>query len=281
MLQPLSLASLLFTGLVLVIVTTISAPMVVYAANIKGTPGDDILNGTPKTDIIKGFEGNDKLFGEAGNDGLDGGRGDDEMYGGDGKDRIKDGNDEPPGDEADYGNKVYGGSGNDNIDVGIDQMRSDFYYVYGEDGSDYIKVVSNADIHGGSGNDIVYCTALNECIINGDGGDDEIHAEILDVGSSVSGGSGNDKLYVKAGGGFQSGDDGNDYILVIGGGGDLHGGEGDDVLEASAGGNFYNGGPGADTFNCSPGTGDRVEDYNPEEGDKIVNIEDCETVEGT
>jgi hypothetical protein len=109
----------------------------------------------------------------------------------------------------------------------------------------------------------------------GDEGDDEIHAKILDVGSSVSGGSRNEELYVDGGGGTQSGDDGNDYILVESGGGDLHGGE-EDVLEASAGDNFYNGGPGADTFNCSPGPGDIVEDFNYEEGDTASA--DCETV---
>jgi hypothetical protein len=39
---------------------------------------------------------------------------------------------------------VYGGSGNDNIDVGIDYTLADFYYVYGEDGADYINVVCMA-----------------------------------------------------------------------------------------------------------------------------------------
>ncbi len=54
----------------------------------------------------------------------------------------------------------------------------------------------------------------------------------------------------------------------------LSGGDGDDYLEK---GRYYNGGRGADTFNCSPDSHDIIEDYNPEEGDKIVNVEDCET----
>jgi Ca2+-binding RTX toxin-like protein len=271
----LAVALAIFTGLIVLMMP--SATVLVFAANIDGTSGDDTLNGTPEADTINSFDGNDIIFGEGGDDTLDGDKGDDEIHGGDGNDEIKDGNDEPPGDEADYGNKVYGGSGGDNIDIGIDYTRSDFYYVYGEDGADYIEVVSNAAIQGGPEDDTIYCTALNECAINGDEGNDEIHAEIFDVGSSVSGGSGNDELYVDEGGGYQNGDDGNDYLLVISGGGDLHGGEGDDVLEASAGDNFYNGGHGADTFNCSPGPGDIVEDFNYEEGDTASA--DCETVE--
>jgi Ca2+-binding RTX toxin-like protein len=251
----------------------------VFAANIDGTAGDDTLNGTDEADTINGFEGNDIIFGEGGDDTLDGGKGDDEIRGGDGIDEIKDGNSDPLTGDADYGNKVYGGSGNDNIDVGIDYTRSDFYYVYGEDGADYIEVVSNAFIRGGPDDDTIYCTALNECPINGDEGNDEIHVQLYDVGTAVYGGSGNDEIYFNGGGGTQYGDDGNDYVFVDGGGGDLKGGEGDDILEASGGSNFYNGGLGADNFKCSPGSDDIVEDYNPGEGD-IVSAS-CETVQGT
>jgi hypothetical protein len=251
----------------------------VFAANIDGTAGDDTLNGTDEADTINGFEGNDIIFGEGGDDTLDGGKGDDEIRGGDGIDEIKDGNSDPLTGDADYGNKVYGGSGNDNIDVGIDYTRSDFYYVYGEYGADYIEVVSNAFIRGGPDDDTIYCTALNECPINGDEGNDEIHVQLYDVGTAVYGGSGNDEIYFNGGGGTQYGDDGNDYVFVDGGGGDLKGGEGDDILEASGGSNFYNGGLGADNFKCSPGPGDVVEDYNPGEGDTVSA--NCETVEGT
>jgi hypothetical protein len=265
-----------FTGLIVVMVTMPSAPVLVsvLADNIQGTPGDDTLNGTPEADTINGFEGNDKLFGEAGDDILDGGKGDDEIHGGDGNDEIKDGNDDPPyGETVDYYNKVYGGSGNDNIDVGIDYTRNDFYYVYGEDGADYIEVVSNADIHGGPDDDTIYCTGY-ECSISGDEGDDEIHVQLYDVGSAVYGGSGNDKVFGK--GYYVNGDEGNDY-LSLDSAEELNGGEGDDVLEVLSSGEFYNGGPGADNFKCSPGPYDVVEDYNPQEGDTVSA--DCETVE--
>jgi hemolysin type calcium-binding protein len=258
-----------------------SAPVLVVfvlADNIQGTSGDDTLNGTDEADTINGLDGNDLIYGEGGDDTLDGGKGDDEIYGGDGNDEIKDGNDDSPyGEIVDFYNKVYGGSGDDNIDVGIDYTRNDFYYVYGDVGADYIQVVSNADIHGGPDDDTIYCTGY-ECSISGDEGDDEIHVQLYDVGSGVSGGSGNDKIFGK--GYSVDGDEGNDYLSL-----DyapyLDGSEGDDVLEvlASIGYSYFNGGPGADNFKCSPGPGDVVEDYDPQEGDSVSA--DCETVEDT
>jgi Ca2+-binding RTX toxin-like protein len=278
-LRFLSVASL-FTGLILMIAATISAPIVVvvYAANIQGTPGDDTLNGTPKADTINGFEGNDKLFGKTGNDILDGDKGEDAIYGGNGNDKIKDGSDHPPEEGGEF-NKVYGGSGNDNIDVGITFTGLDYYNVYGENGADYIEVVSSATIWGGNNGDTIYCTGY-ECQVYGEKGNDEIHVELYDVGSGVFGGSGNDKIFGRGYG--VSGDEGNDH-LSLDSAVDLKGGEGDDVLEVlePSSETYYNGGPGADTFNCSSGPGDIVEDYNPEEGDQIISPADCETVEGT
>jgi hypothetical protein len=260
--------SVLFTGLILMIAATISAPLivVVYAANIQGTPGDDTLNGTPKADTIDGFDGNDKLFGKPGNDLLDGGNGDDEIYGGPGNDEIKDN-----GVQFD---KVYGGSGNDNIDVG-DPSLIGAYYVYGDAGDDFIEVLAHATIYGGPGRDTIYCTGF-ECTINGDAGHDEIHVNSPNQ-FSVQGGSGNDEIFGI--GYWVSGGDGNDYLsmdLAL----ELNGGEGDDVLEVlePSSETYYIGGPGADTFNCSPGPGDIVQDYNPAEGDR-VSAADCDLVE--
>ncbi|HEX6281984.1 MAG TPA: calcium-binding protein [Nitrososphaera sp.] len=275
------ITTILLLGIVSVAAATmplVTLTVSVFADNIQGTSRNDTLNGTPESDIINGFEEDDKLFGEDNGDILDGGNGNDEIYGGDGNDEIKDGNDDDAFiDEADYGNKVYGGSGNDNIDVGIDYTRGDFYYIYGEDGSDYIKAVSNADIKGGLEDDTIYCAGY-QCDVNGDEGNDEIHVQLYDVGSSVSGGIGNDEVFGK--GYSVNGDQGNDY-LSLDSAVDLKGSEGDDILEVLAPSweSYYNGGPGADIFNCSPGPGDIVEDYNPEEGDTIST--DCETVEDT
>jgi Ca2+-binding RTX toxin-like protein len=253
----------IFTGVIVLLVIP-SAPVLVFAANIQGTPGDDTLNGTPKTDTIKGFEGDDKLFGKDGKDILDGGVGSDEIYGGPGNDKIK----EP--DDLDATNKVYGGSGDDKIDIDTSSGNGVLYFIYGEDGSDYIEVISNEGIvDGGLDDDTIYCTA-QFCALNGNQGNDEIHIESSEISSAYAlGGSGNDKLYSR-GSQDLKGNDGNDYLF---GAAFQEGGAGDDYLEEGA---FSKGGPGADTFKCS---GTVVEDYNPEEGDIIINPADCQTIE--
>jgi len=266
----LMLAAMISATVILFVTISVS----VFADNIQGTSRNDTLNGTAESDTINAFEGDDTLFGEGETDILDGSSGNDEIYGGDGNDIIRDGNEGVLTDEADYGNKVYGGPGNDKIDAGIDYARSDFYYIYGDDGSDYIEVVSNADINGGLQDDIIYCTGY-ECNVNGDEGNDEIHVQLYDVGSGVIGGMGNDKVFGK--GYSVNGNQGNDY-LSLDSALELKGSEGDDILEILAPSleTYYNGGPGADIFNCSQGPGDIVEDYNPEEGDVIS--EECEEI---
>jgi Ca2+-binding RTX toxin-like protein len=249
---------------------SVTATVIVFAHNISGTSGNDTLYGTPDSDTITGFEGDDKLFGEGGDDILDGDVGSDDINGGEGVDEIKD--------ESGESNKVYGGSGNDNIDVGTAYHSTNLYYIYGEDGSDIVRVIAgDAIVDGGLGNDTIYCSA-NQCDISGEEGDDEIHIETVDseAGYNADGGSGNDKLFAHPGGASIHGDDGDDY-LFSGGGGFLEGGIGDDILEGLRGWTYYNGGPGADTFKCSPGSGDTVEDYNLEEGDQ-VSTADCEQV---
>jgi len=250
----------IFTGLMLVMVP--SASVLVFAANIDGTSGDDTLNGTPKADTINGFDGNDKLFGKAGDDTLDGGNGGDEIYGGPGDDEIKDPDDLGTSNDG----IAYGGSGDDNIDVSGDVG----YYIYGEAGADYIEVIALAGIvNGGPNDDTIYCNA-EACYLYGNQGDDEIHMASSEIASAEAvGGSGNDKLYCQNGEELQ-GNDGNDYLF---GCVEQHGGKGNDILE---GGSSYTGGPGADTFNCS--SGGAVQDYNPQEGDTIINPADCHRI---
>jgi hypothetical protein len=112
--------------------------------------------------------------------------------------------------------------------------------------------------------------------VNGDDGNDEIHAELVDKENAIQGGSGNDELYIKGTNNYLDGNDGNDYLFLDGAGSSLHGSEGDDILEAIRGDNFYKGGPGADDFKCSLGPGDEVQDYHPEEADTVSA--DCEII---
>jgi Bacterial Ig domain/RTX calcium-binding nonapeptide repeat (4 copies) len=262
--------SVLFLGLLLMMITMSSAPFVVFvfAENIDGTAGDDTLNGTPEPDTINGFEGNDIISGEGGDDILDGGPGSDEIRGGDGIDDIRDTQEEPIDVNTDYNNKVYGGSGNDKIDIDTATGVPNIYFIYGEDGADYVEVMAGEGyVDGGLEDDTIYCTA-NQCHINGNEGNDEIRITSIDTspGYSANGGSGND--VIQSGGGHLVGGDGNDHIF---GGEDAEGGEGDDILEGPS--TFYLGGPGADTFKCS--SHEKVRDYNPAEGDQIISEADC------
>ena len=58
----------------------------------------------------------------------------------------------------------------------------------------------------------------------------------------------------------------------------LIGGDGNNTLSSSGNCNdHFNGGKGADTFICGGGT-DVIRDYNPNEGDTLVDKENCETI---
>ncbi|MFL6522770.1 MAG: hypothetical protein ACJ71B_04745 [Nitrososphaera sp.] len=235
------------------------------------------LNGTAESKTFKGIDAVNQSFGEDdGSNNLDDNDANRKMHVADENLDIKVGTDNVSTNQMEYVKKVYGDADNNTIEVGKGNAGNGYYYIYGEDGSDYINAATNAYINGGVGDDVIYCAGY-ECEVNGDEGNDEIHIQIYDVGSRVSGGPGNDKVF---GTGYSvNGDQGNDYLslhMAV----DLKGGEGNDVLEVLSPSweTYYNGGQGADIFNCSPGPGDVVEDYNPEEGDTISS--DCETSEG-
>ena len=59
------------------------------AANIVGTPRNDVLRGTARADRLDGKAGNDRLLGMAGNDVLIGGAGNDTLTGGPGGDTLR------------------------------------------------------------------------------------------------------------------------------------------------------------------------------------------------
>lgn len=60
----------------------------IWAAELPGGPGNDVLRGTPGADKLYGKGGNDRLLGRAGNDVLVGGPGNDVLTGGRGADRL-------------------------------------------------------------------------------------------------------------------------------------------------------------------------------------------------
>jgi Ca2+-binding RTX toxin-like protein len=99
----------------------------VWALNVTGTPGPDMLTGTADRDTIRSYGGDDIISGLDGNDQLRGDSGADTIHGDNGRDRIRgdkgndvlfgdDGNDvliAGPGDD-----KLTGGSGKDTFNCG-------------------------------------------------------------------------------------------------------------------------------------------------------------------
>lgn len=116
--------------------------------------------------------------------------------------------------------------------------------IRGQGGSDVIDARSGEDkVSGGDGDDFRSPFGY----LYGSQGNDEVHGD--DGSDIVHGNAGNDKL---------RGDDENDRILGYAGNDRLFGGRGNDVLFGDS---------GADSFDCGPGTYDRIEDFNPAEGD--------------
>ena len=222
----------------LLLLTTVTGFVSVWAANLFGTSGPDTLVGTDKDDSIYGLGGNDKI-----SDGL----GSDKVYAGSGDDTIKL---EGTGDTQNTGAQdvVYGERGRDNIDA----QSSDgaFLLIYGGDDEDTINgghQLNRGQIYAGSGNDIIttsdadfdvwagsgddYMDGASECGIRrafGESGNDRI----IQANDFASGGSGNDFIQFSDCTGVAYGDSGDDDLR-----GDsestaeeLHGGSGDDTL---------------------------------------------------
>lgn len=109
-------------------------------ADIKGTPGSDVIVGTSGADVIAGLGGDDHLIGKGGNDKICGADGDDVLSGGGGKDRITGGE----GDDS-----VTGGDGGDTLlgNPGDDMLG-------GNAGQDDVSGHAGSDmLHGGTGPD--------------------------------------------------------------------------------------------------------------------------------
>lgn len=281
-------------SMVVVISAAIAAvPSTVIAATINGTSGNDTLRGTSSADTIKGFGADDTIYGYEGDDYLYGGRGDDVIYGSYGRDHI-------------YGwyhsNYLDGGSGSDTIYASgnvLDDSTIGFNQIFGRGGSDTITVTqTEAKIYGGDGNDKISAVAdsgtlSQRFLIYGEQDDDYI--KVVDTPATVYGGSGNDeihgggetshllyggsghdKLYMETDiGGTIYGNSGNDYLWTFDSG-RLNGGSGNDVLEADNGADMT-GGDGADRFICSGGE-ENILDYDPAEGDVLVNQSLCDSV---
>lgn len=252
---------------------------------IQGTEGDDLIWGLDGDDIIEGFAGNDIIDGGNGADSLIAGTGRDIVFGGNGDDVIRaedqgslfggNGNDFISGGAEGQFEDVSGGSGVDTIQIGATNNLfgtiGTSNLVRGDDGDDVIRGVNVKRIAGGRGNDTISGLAgfifrfppparLDaDVTITGDDGNDVIDygLSLAGLGSSVSGGRGDDLLDVSSG--TVNGDEGNDIIFIsdssdftvngVRGKTVANGGSGNDQL-TTQGGNAItlNGGDGQDTL---------------------------------
>ena len=158
----------------------------VKESEIRGTLDDDEITGTDGDDTILAWAGNDTIDGGSGNDEIRPGPGEDTVRGGNGNDWIV----KSPGDDKLYGqvgrDTIYGGGGDDLIDGG-----------YGSD-----------TLGGNDGNDTIY-GGFDARLIDGE------LVPALDATDDISGGPGDDTIYIWGGDGEARGGDGADDLVLV------------------------------------------------------------------
>jgi Ca2+-binding RTX toxin-like protein len=198
-----------------------------FAQDIFGFGGNDILSGGNGDDALFGGDDNDKLYGGNDDDTLEGENGNDLLKGENGNDLLRGGQGSDTLRGGDGNDKLYGDAGNDSL--------------YGDDGNDLLKGGTNNDLlKGGSGDDTLRGDADNDTL-RGDGGND-----LLEGGSgldTLEGGDGSDTL---------RGGDQNDSLIGGFGKDNLAGGAGDDILDGGTP-NFFREDPVTGTLDIMAG----------------------------
>lgn len=136
-------------------------------------------------------------------------------------------------------------------------------------------------LHGGAGADVLEGSRRADSMFGGGGGD---RLRGLAGNDVLRGEAGDDVLFGGAGDDALAGGPGDDRLFGGPGEDEISGGKGDDTIDSGAGRDTLTGGPGADLFimdlrwlEQGP---DRITDFRPEEGDRIVitgfNLADLE-----
>ncbi|MBO3762541.1 calcium-binding protein [Ciceribacter sp. L1K22] len=249
----------------------------VFASDIEGTSGNDVLTGTAFNETLTGGDGNDRLDGKAGADRMEGGSGNDTYYvdnAGDvvvessngGTDTVRasrsytlganvenlvltgTGNTSGTGNSLNNtitgnsgNNTLNGSSGNDSLSGGAGNDR-----LIGGSGNDTLNGGTGADrMEGGSGNDTYYVDNSGDVVVESSGGG----TDTVRASRSYTLGSNLEKL-VLTGTGNTSGA-GNSLSNTIGGNSGnntLNGYSGNDSLSGGAGNDSLYGGSGNDSL---------------------------------
>lgn len=257
---------------------------------LNGGADDDILNGNAGSDLLRGGDGNDNLSGNEDDDTVEGGAGNDYVGGDAGHDMLhgNEGNDTLTGG---VGNDILtGGEGNDLLVGGVGDDRYHFErgfgtdrIVIGDDEAPGVDTISFGDDIADS--DLIYEINGQDLIIRVDGSEDWIEVrgyfspdaqvgllfanggtidraqleQLLGVGASVVGTTGDDTLQGTEGNDRLHGGAGHDILVGQAGDDYLNGGAGNDTIYGSLGDDGMEGGAGNDTYHLSQGFGfDRV-----------------------
>jgi Ca2+-binding RTX toxin-like protein len=174
---------------------------------LDGGPGADRLIGSGHTDSITGGDGDDELSGHSGNDVIDGGLANDRIEGGWGHDVLRGGDgDDEVSDLYGGDDELYGGEGNDRL-VAERSSIAPFSTVLldGGAGNDslryaplnsvpYRRMVDDAVLRGGEGNDDIYVSSARNATIEAGDGNDRVSISNQGTIFTITLGPGTDSL---------------------------------------------------------------------------------------
>gem|GEM_PF-5325858 len=223
----------------------INASSFTGTTTIFGLDGNDTITGGLGIDFINAGSGDDSMLGVDGNDTLLGGSGNDFLNGGGGVDSISG--------EAGL-DTITGGAGNDILSGGDDND------TLIETGTVSI-VMTNASLTG-NGTDTLSTFEFAVLTLTGSAGVIDVSGFSSALGTTLTGGSGNDAITGSAAADLITGAGGADTInagdgndTVFGGGGNdlVTGGTGNDLLRGNSGNDAFSGGSGDDTIDGGDG----------------------------
>ena len=171
-----------------------------------GTPEFDLLWGSFADDLIQGLAGHDEIRGGAGDDRIEGGDGSDWIDGQLGDDvLLGGGNDDNLTDSMGGDDSLFGGEGSDRLHVERSgSAPASTLILNGDEGLDVLRFTAfsrtadTATLSGGAGNDDLYVNGGGTISLDGGTGDDYVHIDFSLGHYSIALGAGYDQVYLGA-----------------------------------------------------------------------------------